>query len=105
MEVWEVRGHHHAIRAVFIGADQYDSGETPPTEVKGHRTGTSMYVVIVQSECSTHAPPRPPHYNTRTQIVSVLLRGTTFLPLILAYHYFDRTSYKSYMCTVVAVPL
>ena len=54
MEVWEVRGHHHAIRAVFIGADQYDSGETPLTEVKGHRTGTSMYVVIVQSECSTH---------------------------------------------------
>ena len=78
MEVWEVRSHHHAIRAVFIGADQYDSGETPLTEVKGHRTGTSMYVVIVQSECSTHAPPRPPHYNTRTQIVSVLLRGTTF---------------------------
>ena len=33
MEVWEVRGHHHAIRVVFIGADQYDSGETPLTEV------------------------------------------------------------------------
>ena len=43
IEAWEVRGHHHAIKAVFIGADQYDSGETPPTEVKGHRTGGGLH--------------------------------------------------------------